>query len=70
MLDYKKVGLKSLKNSHIFPDITPDDIGYLLNQLPTVERQIRDRRLSPNIDRIWIPDFSDFLVRKLREYWK
>lgn len=70
MLDYKKIESASLKNSHIFPDAVSGDLGCLLYQFPTFEEQIRNKRLSPNIGRIYLPKFTGFLVRKLREYWK
>ncbi len=70
LLDYKKVALKSFKNSHIFPEVSINDLGYLLNQLPGFERQIRNTQLSPNIERIYLPEFTGFLIRKLKEYWQ
>ncbi len=70
MLDYKKTTLKALKNSHIFPEISASDLGYLLNRFPIFERRIRNKKSSPNLDRLCMPEFTAFLIRKLKEYWQ
>jgi len=69
LLNYKKVTLYSLKNAHIFPGIMPNDLGYLIHQLPILEKQIRNRK-NFMIGSDYLPEFTEFLVRKLEEYWK
>ena len=69
LLDYKKVTPNSLKNGHIFPKIVPPDLGYLRHQFPIFERQIRTKK-NFLIGKEYMPAFTGFLVRKLKEYWK
>ena len=69
LLDYKKTALRSLKNSHIFPEIVPNDLGYLIHQFPIFESRIRMKQPF-RIGNEYMPEFTGFLVRKLKEYWK
>lgn len=69
LLDYKKVALRSLKNTHIFPEIVPNDLGYLIHQFPIFESKIRMKQPFA-IGNEYMPEFTGFLVRKLKEYWK
>jgi len=63
------VAFKSLKNTHIFPEIVPNDLGYLIHQFPIFESKIRMKQPFA-IGNEYMPEFTGFLVRKLKEYWK